>query len=75
MEETNMTEELAEKLETIETSEEIPENSGLSTGVAMLIGSGLTLAGIVGCKALKKLWNKRKAKKGQPEEPIEVEVN
>ena len=78
MEETNITtyEGIEEEPEMTELSEEISEDSGLSTGVAMLIGSGLTLAGIAGWKALKKLWAKHKAKKEQTEKPIEaIEVN
>lgn len=49
--------------------EEIAENnegSGLGTGMAMLIGSGLTLATIAGVKFLKKKLAERKAmKEGQ----------
>lgn len=60
-----------EKNEMVEFEQEnveVPEvvedtNSGISTGLAMLIGSGLTLAGLAGFKKLKKVWKKRKAKK------------
>ncbi|MDO5397813.1 MAG: hypothetical protein Q4G33_07765 [bacterium] len=63
-----------ENLETMELipceeeNEEIMESnerSGMGTGLAMIIGSGLTLAAIAGGKKLKKLWDKHKAKKEQ----------
>lgn len=50
--------------------EEIAENnegSGLGTGMAMLIGSGLTLATIAGVKFLKKKLAERKAMKEEQE--------
>lgn len=50
--------------------EEIAENnegSGLGTGMAMLIGSGLTLAAMAGVKFLKKKLAERKAMKEMPE--------
>lgn len=65
-----------ENLETMEftpyeeKNEEIMESnerSGMGTGLVMIIGSGLTLAAIAGGKKLKKLWDKRKAQKGQSE--------
>lgn len=49
-----------------EENEEIMESderSGMGTGLAMIIGSGLTLAAIAGGKKLKKLWDKHKTKK------------
>ena len=46
---------------------ETNERSGMGTGLAMIIGSGLTLAAIAGGKKLKKLWDKRKTKKEQSE--------
>ena len=51
-----------------EENEEIMESderSGMGTGLAMIIGSGLTLAAIAGGKKLKKLWDKHKTKKEQ----------
>lgn len=42
---------------------EVEGNSGMSTGVAMLVGAGLTLAITAGVKLAKKLWNDHKAKK------------
>lgn len=68
-----------ENLETMEVTpceegnEEIMESnerSGMGTGLAMFIGSGLTLAAIAGGKKLKKLWDKHKTKKEQSEEII-----
>lgn len=49
--------------EEIEDGIVVEEESGIGTGLAMLIGSGLTLAGIAGFKGVKKLLAKRKAKK------------
>lgn len=46
-----------------ETYEPTEERTQISTGTAMLIGSGLTLALIVGVKKGKKLLDKLKAKK------------
>lgn len=51
-----------------EENEEIMETnecSGMGTGLAMILGSGLTLAAIAGGKKLKKLWQEHKTKKGQ----------
>lgn len=42
---------------------ETNENSGMGTGLAMILGGGLTLVAIAGGKKLKKLWDKRKAQK------------
>lgn len=65
-----------ENLETMELTpyeeenEEIMESnerSGMGTGLAMIIGSGFTLAAIAGGKKLKKLWDKHKTKKEQSE--------
>ncbi|MDD3204206.1 MAG: hypothetical protein PHS74_00500 [Lachnospiraceae bacterium] len=47
----------------IEESEGTEKSSGMGTGLAMLIGSGLTLAAIAGGKKLKKVWDNRKIKK------------
>ena len=76
MEETNITmyEGTNEEPETTEQSYEVTERSGIGTGLAMLIGSGITLAAIAGGKALKKLWAKRKSKKEQAGEPVEAVV-
>lgn len=45
--------------------EVVEEENGISTGLAMLIGSGLTLAAIAGVKKLKKVRENRKAKKSE----------
>lgn len=47
----------------VETYEMESEHSGLSTGVAMLIGAGLTAASVAAVKLGKKLYAKIKAKK------------
>lgn len=39
------------------------EHSGMSTGVALLIGGGLAIGAIALGKTLKKVWDKRKLKK------------
>lgn len=39
------------------------EESGISTGLAMLIGAGITAAGVAVVGLGKKLWAKHKAKK------------
>lgn len=51
------------------------ENPGIGTGVAMLIGAGLTIATTAAVRLGKKLWAKHKAKKElrQPEEGEVVE--
>lgn len=49
--------------EVMEEPEVIEESSGMSTGLAVLIGSGLTLAAIAAVKKGKKVWDKIKAKK------------
>lgn len=49
---------------------ETNERSGMGTGLAMILGSGLTLAAIAGGKKLKKLWQERKTKKGQSDVSI-----
>ena len=58
-----------------EATEMENENSGVGTGVAMLIGAGLTLATTAVVKLGKKLWTNHKAKKElrQPEEGEVVE--
>lgn len=57
------------------TTEEIIEKttgrSGMGTGLAMLIGGGLTLAVIVGGKKLRKVWLNHKAKKEQDVEEFD----
>lgn len=64
-----------EEIEDTEEIEEIPERSGIGTGWAMLIGSGLTLAAIAAGKKAKKAWLNYKAKKEQPaDDAIVVEV-
>lgn len=42
---------------------DIVESSGMSSGVAMLIGGALALSAVAGVKKLKKVWNKRKSRK------------
>lgn len=55
-----------------DAAEEIAKvKTGMSTPMAMLIGSGLTLAAIVGYKQLKKIIAKRKIM--QSEEPFVVD--
>lgn len=68
MEEKNlMMEEVVE-----DAAEEIAKaKTGMSTPMAMLIGSGLTLAAIVGYKQLKKVIAKRRAM--EQEEPVVVD--
>lgn len=62
--------------DTDEEIEETPERSGIGTGWAMLIGSGLTLAAIAAGKKAKKMWQDHKTKKEQPTEepPVIIEV-
>lgn len=55
-------------LKPVEENTEICENYegyGIGTGLAMLIGSGLTLAAIAGGMKLKKAWKVYKSKKEQ----------
>lgn len=55
-----------------DAAEEIAKvKTGMSTPMAMLIGSGLTLAAIVGYKQLKKIIAKKRAM--EQEEPIVVD--
>jgi hypothetical protein len=49
------------------------ENSGIGTGMAMLIGAGLTIATTAAVKLGKKLWAKHKAKK-ELRKPDEGEI-
>ena len=51
----------------VEMTEAESEESGMGTGVAMLIGAGLTLAVTAGIKLGKKLIAKAKAKKEEKE--------
>lgn len=57
-----------------ETFEMEPESSGMGTGVAMLIGAGLTAATVAVVKLGKKAFAAYKAKKElrQPDEVVEV---
>lgn len=59
--------------EEIENDVVVEEDSGIGTGLAMLIGSGLTLAGIAGVKAFKKVWKKHKAKKILETEVVDLD--
>lgn len=72
MEEKNlMTEEVVE-----DAAEEIAKvKSGMSTPVAMLIGSGLTLAAIAGYKQLKKVIAKRRAEKAEFDHVLDAEFD
>lgn len=63
--------ELVEVNETPETEVEV-EETGMGTGMAMLIGSGLTLAVMAGVKKGRELWAKHKAKKSVIEADAEV---
>ena len=47
----------------VEIYEMEPETSGISTGLAMLIGAGITVAGYAAVRLAKKLIAKHKAKK------------
>lgn len=60
----------------VEFDEVGTENSGLSTGLAMLIGAGLTAASIAAVKLGKKVYAKIKARKElrQPDEGDVIEV-
>ena len=44
----------------IEVVDECEKKTGLPTGLAMIIGSGITVAAYVAVKKLKRLWGKRK---------------
>lgn len=59
--------------EVVTTEDDTQEtrSSGMGTGLAMLIGGGITLAVIAGAKKLKKIHDKRKLQKEAKEE-IEV---
>lgn len=62
-----------EDLEVVETNDkEANGSSGIGVGLAMLIGSGLTLAAIAGGKKLINLWAYHKAKKDQMEVDVEI---
>jgi hypothetical protein len=61
--------------------EETEGNSGMSTGVAILIGAGLTAAVAAAVKVGKNLWAKHKAKKelhlveeGKTVEPTDEQI-
>ena len=59
-----------------EEIDDTPEHSGIGTGWAMLIGSGLTLTAIAVGKKAKKLWQDRKTKRetATEEEPVVIDV-
>ena len=61
----------------IATTEVEPEETGMGTGVAMLIGAGLTIAVGAAVKVGKKVYAKYKAKKAlrQPDDDNVVEVS
>lgn len=65
-------------IEEVENNDEVEEvqNSGMSTGVAMLIGAGLTIAtgGLIklGKKLVSKYKAKKEAEKAEAEEDYEV---
>lgn len=75
MEDTNMNEEEVMDTE-MDAIDMEPEDTGMSTGVAMLIGAGITLAVGAAVKLGKKGIDYIKAKKAlrKPEEGSEVEV-
>ena len=75
MEDINMNEEEVMDTE-MDTIDMEPEDTGMSTGVAMLIGAGITLAVGAAVKLGKKGIDYIKAKKAlrKPEEGFEVEV-
>lgn len=50
------------ELELVEVSDD-KSTSGMGSGLAMLIGSGLTLAAVAGVGFARKKWRKHKAKK------------
>lgn len=47
----------------VDVFETEPEESGIGTGLAILIGAGITAAGVAVVGLGKKLWAKHKAKK------------
>lgn len=49
------------------------ENSGISTGLAMLLGSGLTLVGMAGFKFGKRIWERRRANRKHKSEEYDDE--
>ena len=49
--------------EVVDETEKVTEDSGIGTGLAMLIGSGITLAAMAGVKGLRKLLDRYRAKK------------
>ena len=59
-----------------EVMNDVAETSSMgSAGLLILIGSGLAVAGFVAGKKLMKMYNKRKAKKEQVDEIIDVSPN
>lgn len=69
------TNELEPVVDEVETAVEETTGSGSRSGIGlgMLIGSGLTLAAIVGGKKLKEMWAERRARKEQPE-AVDAEI-
>lgn len=66
-----------EMVELVEVNEEPAvevevEESGMSTGMAMLLGSGLTLAIIAGVKKGREAWARHKARKAEIESDATV---
>ena len=61
----------------VDTVEAEPEETGMGTGVAMLIGAGLTIAVGAAVKVGKKVYAKYKAKKAlrKPDDDNVVEVS
>ena len=64
-----------EDIEVMDDTFEVEEKAGMSTGVAMLIGAGVTLAVTAGVGLVKKAYAKYKAKKAinKPEGDIQVD--
>jgi len=64
----------------VQEEDYIPEESGMSTGAAMLLGGGIAVGTIVVGKLIKKkfkkskLWHKIKDKIDEPDEEEELEV-
>lgn len=73
-------EETTNELDTVQDYDYTPEESGMSTGAAMLLGGGIAIGSIVVGKLIKKkfkkskLWHKIKEKVDEPDEEEELEV-
>lgn len=65
--------EIVEEVETVEGELVTTDKSGLNTGMAMLIGAGLTLATIAGVKIAKKAYDKRRKAKEVEAEIVDVD--